>query len=138
MKLAKHKDFDSFSEDLLPTEKSICLRLRHLLMTHFPELKEKFGYGVPYYWLYSRICFIYPASFPYSGMDTGVSFGFARGHLLSNEQGLLHLGDRKEVGYIRLHSEKDIREELLLEILHEAVVLDEEMKRQKTKGGSMP
>lgn len=133
MKLAKHKDFDSFYEDLLPTEKSICLRLRELLMTHFPELREKFGYGVPYYWRYSRICFIYPASFPYSGMESGVAFGFARGHLLSNEHQMLELGERKEVGYIRLHSEKDIREDTLLEILHEAVLLDGEVQRQKLK-----
>ena len=133
MKLAKHKDFDSFYEDLLPTEKSICLRLRELLMTHFPELREKFGYGVPYYWRYSRICFIYPASFPYSGMESGVALGFARGHFLSNEHQMLELGERKEVAYIRLHSEKNIQEDTLLEILHEAVLLDAEVRRQKLK-----
>ncbi|HRI58713.1 MAG TPA: DUF1801 domain-containing protein [Saprospiraceae bacterium] len=138
MKLAKHKDFDSFYEDLLPAEKSICLRLRDLLMTNFPELTEKFGYGVPYYWRYSRICFIYPASFPYSGMEVGVAFGFTRGHLLSNQQALLDLGDRKEVGYVRLIAEKDIQEEILLEVLHEAVLLDEALQQQKVKGRSMP
>lgn len=131
MKLAKHKDFDSFYEDLLLSEKSICLRLRELLLTNFPELREKFGYGVPYYWRHSRICFMYPASFPYSGMEAGMAFGFVRGHLLSNEQGLLDFGERKEVAYIRLLSEKDIREELLLEILHEAVLLDEELAKRK-------
>ncbi|MBV6439512.1 MAG: hypothetical protein EPGJADBJ_01153 [Saprospiraceae bacterium] len=132
MKLAKHKDFDSFYADLLPAEKSVCLRLRDLLGEHFPELREKFAYGVPYYWRYSRICFIYPSSFPYSGMETGVAFGFARGQLLSNEQGLLDLGERKEVGYVRLLSEKDIREEPILELLHEAVLLDAEIERQKS------
>lgn len=131
MKLAKHKDFDSFCEDLLLSEKSICLRLRELLLTNFPELREKFGYGVPYYWRHSRICFMYPASFPYSGMEAGMAFGFVRGHLLSNEQGLLDFGERKEVAYIRLLSEKDIREEPLLEILHEAVLLDEELAKRK-------
>lgn len=131
MNLAKHKDFESFFEDLLPTEKSICERIRNLLLTNFPELKEKFGYGVPYYWRFSRICFLYPASFPYSGINSGVAFGFARGRLLSNDQGLLDLGGRKEVAYIRLLSEKDIREEPLLEILHEAVLLDREMAVKK-------
>ncbi len=131
MNLAKHKDFESFFEDLLPAEKSICERIRNLLQTNFPELKEKFGYGVPYYWRFSRICFLYPASFPYSGINSGVAFGFARGRLLSNDQGLLDLGGRKEVAYIRLLSEKDIREEPLLEILHEAVLLDREMAVKK-------
>ncbi|MBK7939960.1 MAG: DUF1801 domain-containing protein [Lewinellaceae bacterium] len=102
-----------------------------MLQTNFPELKEKFGYGVPYYWRFSRICFLYPASFPYSGINSGVAFGFARGRLLSNDQGLLDLGGRKEVAYIRLLSEKDIREEPLLEILHEAVLLDREMAVKK-------
>lgn len=140
MKLAKHKDFDSFYAELLPAEKSVCLRLRDLLTGHFPEFREKFAYGVPYYWRYSRICFIYPASFPYSGMESGVAFGFARGHLLANEQGLLDLGERKEVGYVRLFSEKDIREEPLLELLHEAVLLDAEIERQRSKKrrASMP
>lgn len=131
MNLLKHKDFDSFYETLLSTEKSVCDRLRSLLLGNFPELKEKFGYGVPYYWRFSRICFLYPASFPYSGIDTGVAFGFTRGHLLSNEQGLLDLGTRKEVAYIRILSEKDIREEPLLEILHEAILIDEELRRKK-------
>lgn len=131
MYLAKYKDFESFFEDLLPAEKSVCERLRSLLLTNFPELREKFGYGVPYYWRFSRICFLYPASFPYSGMDSGVAFGFTRGHLLSNHQGLLDLGGRKEVAYVRLLSEKDIREEPLLEILHEAVLLDREMAVKK-------
>lgn len=127
MNLAKHKDFDSFFDALLPSEKSICFRLRELLLANFPEMKEKFAYGVPYYWLFSRICFMYPASFPYSGIESGVTFGFARGHLLSNEQGLLDLGTRKEVAYIRILSEKDIKEGTLLEILHEAVLLDREL-----------
>lgn len=131
MNLAKHKAFDSFFDALLPVEKSICLRLRELLLTNFPEMKEKFAYGVPYYWLFSRICFMYPASFPYSGIESGMAFGFARGHLLSNEQGLLDLGARKEVAYIRILSEKDIQEEPLLEILHEAVLLDRELAGRK-------
>ncbi|MCB0528278.1 MAG: DUF1801 domain-containing protein [Saprospiraceae bacterium] len=131
MHLAKHKDFDSFYAALLPEEKRICGHLRDLLLLNFPELKEKFGYGVPYYWRFSRICFLYPASFPYSGMASGVAFGFTRGHLLSNEQGLLDLGTRKEVAYARLLHAKDIREDALLEIIHEAVLLDAEMARKK-------
>lgn len=131
LKLHKFKDFDTFYEALLPSEKSICLRLRRLILDNFPEWREQFGYGVPYYHRRSRICFIYPSSFPYSGQADGVAFGFTRGHLLSNEQGLLEMGDRKEVAYIRLLLEKDIRENVLLEILHEAVLLDEAFYLEK-------
>lgn len=131
MVLNKFKDFDTFYDALLPTEKAICQRLRGLVLDNFPELREQFGYGVPYYHRHSRVCFFYPASFPYSGQSEGVALGFARGHLLSNEQGLLDMGDRKEVAYVHLHSARDIREDLLLEVLHEAVLLDDDLHRAK-------
>ncbi len=131
MNLHKFKDFDTFFETLLPAEKGICEQLRCLILDNFPNLREKFGYGVPYYHQHSRICFIYPASFPYSGRKQGVALGFTRGHLLSNEQGLLEMGARKEVGYVHLLTQKDIREDTLLEMLHEAVLVDAEL-REKT------
>lgn len=131
MKFAKYKDFDTFLEAILPTEQAICLRLRDLILGNFPELKEKFSYGAPFYHGKSRICFLYPASLPYSGIVSGVSFGFNRGHLLSNAHGLLDLGDRKEVAYVSLLQEKEIREDILVEMLHEAVLLDVEMAKKK-------
>lgn len=131
MVLHKFKDFDSFCEALLPAEKAVCNRLRDLILENFPEVREKFGYGVPYYHRFSRICFMYPASFPYSGHSDGVALGFTRGHLLSNDQGLLDMGDRKEVGYVLLRQTGDIRESPLLDMLHEAVLLDEDVFREK-------
>ena len=133
MKLAKHKDFDSFLEAILPTEQAICVRLRGLVLGNFPELKEKFAYGAPFYHRNSRICFLYPASLPSSGINIGVSFGFNRGHLISNEHGLLEMGDRKEVGYLKVQQESDIREDIFLEMLHEAVILDAEMGGNKKR-----
>lgn len=124
VKLAKHKDFDSFLDALTPEERNICLRLREMILGNFPQLKETWGYGAPYYTGKRRICFLYPSSLPYSGLEKGVNFGFAQGSRLSNIQGLLDLGDRKEVAYIPVLSEKDIQESPFLEILHEAVLLD--------------
>ncbi|MFN0215188.1 MAG: DUF1801 domain-containing protein [Saprospiraceae bacterium] len=124
MKFAKHRDFDSFLEALTPSEQEICLRLRNLILQNFPNLRETWAYGAPFYKGRGRICFLYPASLPYSGVKSGVNFGFNRGHLLSNEQGLLQMGDRKEVAYIPVLFEKDIQEVLFLEILHEAVIID--------------
>ena len=103
----------------------ICSRMRALILEHFPELREKFAYGVPYYHRNTRVCFLYPASLPYSGIASGVSFGLTKGHLLSNHQGLIDMGDRKEAGYIRILTARDIQEDLFLEILYEAVMLDE-------------
>jgi hypothetical protein len=124
MKFAKHKDFDSFLDAIAPVERAICQRLRYLIISHFPELKETWAYGVPYFKGHRRICFLYPASLPFSGLEAGVNFGFTRANQLSNEHGLLNLGNRKEVAYITVLSEKEIQEDLFLEILHEAVILD--------------
>ncbi len=131
MKLAKHKDFDTFLEAILPAEQAICNHLRTLILENFPELKEKFSYGVPYYFGNTRICFMYPASFPYCGFAEGVNLGFARGHLMSNEHGLLDMGSRKEVGYVLLRREAEVPAAVLLEMLHEAVLLDAEMAGNK-------
>ncbi len=131
MKLAKYKDFESFLEAITAEEQVICLRLRDLILGNFPEMNEKFSYGAPFYHRNSRVCFLYPASLPYSGIDTGVSFGFNRGHLMSNEQGLLQMGTRKEVGYVSVVLESDIQEDIFVEMLHEAILLDDEMVRVK-------
>lgn len=133
MKFAKYKDFDAFFEDLLPSEQAICAMMRSLILEHFPELKEKFSYGAPFYHLNSRVCFLYPASLPYSGIETGVNFGLNRGHLLSNQDGLLEFADRKEVAYIRLEKPGDIQANRILEILHEAVLVDAAMATNKKR-----
>ncbi|MBK8555858.1 MAG: DUF1801 domain-containing protein [Lewinellaceae bacterium] len=129
MPFAKYKDFDSFYDALLPAEQPIVLRLRELIQNNFPELRERFGYGVPFYHGHARVCLIYPASVPYSGAKEGVWLGLTRGNLLSNQQGLLQFSaSRKIVGSVHFLSEEDIREALILEILEEAVLLDEEMR----------
>ncbi len=133
MKFAKYKDFDAFFEALLPSEQAICAILRQLILDHFPELQEKFSYGAPFYHLNSRVCFLYPASLPYSGIETGVNFGLNRGHLLSNEDGMLEFADRKEVAYIHLEKPGDIQTNRILEILHEAILLDEAMATNKKR-----
>lgn len=125
VKFATHKDFDSFLEALPPVEQIICLRLRMLILEHCPGLKETWAYGAPFYKGRRRICFLYPASLPYSGLKEGVNFGFNRANLLSNLHGLLDPGERKEVAYIRINTPKDIQENLLLEILQEAVLVDQ-------------
>jgi len=124
VKFAKFKNFDSFLDALTPVERGI--RIRGLILDNFPELKETWAYGAPFFKGRKRICFLYPASLPYSGVKEGVNFGFTRANFLSNDHGLLDIGDRKEVAYIAVLAEKDIREDLFLEILHEAIILDME------------
>jgi hypothetical protein len=61
---------------------------------------------------------------PFSGIQEGVNLGFTRGYQLSNDHGLIQMGQRKEVGYICLTNVSSVSSEQLLEILHEAILLD--------------
>lgn len=59
------------------------------------------------------------------GPKTGVEFGFPKGYLLSNEQGVLDFAGRKEVAVIQYTSVADIDARVLLEIIQEAVFVDD-------------
>jgi len=120
--------------DLPASERKLVEALRSIVLST-AELEEKLSYGVPYYYRHSRICFIWPASAGAAGIEEGVLFGLCRGHMLSNAQGILEKGGRKEVYVITLRSLSDIRPELLREIIHEAIIVDEEVARMKKRSG---
>lgn len=117
---------DAFFCDLPRDEKEIALRLRQMVLATAPVFLEKFSYGVPYYFRRSRVACIWPASAP-GGPKRGVFLGICRGHLMSNEQGIIEMGNRKEFGLIRYFDVKEIQEEPLMEILQEAILVDEEI-----------
>ncbi len=119
-----------FILDLPSSEQSLAGRLRGLILECIPDVEERLSYGVPYFYRFSRICFIWPASAPNSGHDEGVLLGFCRGHLLSNENGLFDMGQRKEVGIVQYRSLREIDEDAVRETLYEAVLADEEMGRK--------
>lgn len=125
MTFAKHDNFESFFAALLPEEQAVVTRLRTLILEHFPRWREKMSYGVPYYFGRRRICFIWPASVPPSGLAAGVCLGFAQGYRLADPCGLLDMGGRKEVGMIVFLHEKDVREGAVLELLEAAGQTDE-------------
>lgn len=120
----KHK-IEKYISELPVDEKKIVKRLRKIVLETLPGVIEKFSYGVPYYFGNSRICFIWPASSAGGKINSGVSFGFCKGYLLSNEQGLLKRGGRTQVFTISFNDTKDIKPALLKEILAEAMMLDE-------------
>ncbi len=59
--------------------------------------------------------------------DEGIEFAFTRGNELSNEQGLLEDRGRKQVRGVVFKSLSDIPFRTLMEILQEAIVLDEKV-----------
>ena len=123
-------DLDVFFHDLPRGEKEIALRLRELVLAAAPDFEEKFSYGVPYYFRHSRITCIWPASAP-GGPKRGVFISICRGHLMSNTQGLIEMGNRMQFGLIRYYDVKEIKAEPLMEILQEAIMVDDEIFRAK-------
>jgi hypothetical protein len=116
---------EEYISKLPDNEKKLLIKLRKIVLETLPGVKEKFSYGVPYYFGNTRICFIWPASSPCSRLEKGVVLGFCKGYLLSNEQGILEQGGRTQVYTITYTSEKQIRQKVLKEILAEAMMLDE-------------
>ena len=50
-----------------------------------------------------------------------------------HEQGIIEMGNRKRFGLIRYFDVKEIKEDPILEILHEAIIVDDGLKLLKRK-----
>ncbi len=100
--------------------------LRDIVFECIPNVKEKLSYNVPFYSLRKRICFIWPASVLWGKKQTytGVRFGLTSGYLLADEHGYLEQGDRKQVYWRDIKSQRDIQEPILKELLYQAVEVD--------------
>lgn len=122
------QSIEAFLYDLPATERDICFRLRDIILGAAPDFDEQFSYGVPYYFRNRRVCCIWPASAK-GGPRQGVFLGLCQGNLLSNEQGIIEMGNRKQFGLIRFYAVGEIRELILLEIVQEAILIDTELKR---------
>jgi hypothetical protein len=95
------------------------MKYLHNLMMDQPGIRSKISFKTPFYYRNSWICYIYPQK------KGGIEFAFTRGQELSNEQGILDARGRKEVAGLYLKSIDDIPSESLLEVIQEAILLDE-------------
>jgi hypothetical protein len=133
-------DWQEFEAALPRNEKLIFKRLRHLILETEPRLVETKSYGVPYYSRHKRICFIWPVSAPdapkaKNQKDDGtlVSIGFCYGNQLSNDQNILLSEGRKQVYIVRIKNLRQLEriEPFIVELVHEAFLLDELQIRKK-------
>jgi hypothetical protein len=128
------KTFEDFYYQLTDDEKAITDQLKQIVLSTAPGFREKISYGVPYYFLHTRVCYIWPASVK-PGPRSGVVLGFCQGQLLSEEHTMLERENRKIIATITFHSLKEIKPAILKRILYEAILIDEETaKMKKTKG----
>jgi hypothetical protein len=101
-------------------QKEIMLYLHDLIMKH-PGITTKISYGLPFYYRKSWICYLNPTK------NGGVELAFTRGNELSNEQGLLDSKGRKQVSGITFYQINNLPHNSILEILQEAMLLDEKV-----------
>jgi len=98
-------------------QRAILFYLHELLSEQ--NLISKIRYKVPFYYSKSWICYLNPVK------PGGVELAFIRGNELSNAQGLLDHKDRKMVAGITITTLSDLPKTAILEIIQEAIVLDE-------------
>ncbi|MDX1642608.1 MAG: DUF1801 domain-containing protein [Balneolaceae bacterium] len=122
----KIKSLGEFLDLLSQEELTIVEHLREIIFEELPDCKEKLAYNVPFYYRHSRICFLWPASVPWGGVEKGVALGFCKGHLISNEVGYLEKRNRKQVRSKTFTSENQIEPNLLKSYLLEAKEIDEQ------------
>jgi hypothetical protein len=126
------KSFEDFYYGISKEEKAMVDRLRNIIQNTSPKFVEKISYGVPYYFLHTRVCYIWPASVK-PGPKAGVVLGLCNGQLLSNDQKILELEGRKVIATITYLSLKEIKDNIVREILNEAILVDEELAKSKLK-----
>lgn len=91
----------------------------HKLLTHELNLVAKVTFNNPSYYRKSWICYLKPIK------QDKIELGFFRGSELSNSQGVLKSKGRKQLLSIDLANLDENSTEILMEVFHEAILLDE-------------
>ena len=128
----KFQSIDDLLTFIPKEELKIVKRLRELIFTCMPSCKEKLAYNVPYYYHYSRICFIWPGSVPWGKIkENGVKLGFCQGNLLSDEINYLEKENRKQVYTKTFKHFKEIEVDILKSYLFQAIEIDQKNHQKK-------
>lgn len=103
---------------------------RHRLLTLDDRIREEWKYGVPMYRYHGIVAYLstVPRK-PY------IHIGLAEGVHLSDVGCLLTGHDRKQIRHLQIHRVADADREGVLEILHEALLLDEQRHAAKAGKG---
>ncbi|MBL7944817.1 MAG: DUF1801 domain-containing protein [Flavobacteriales bacterium] len=115
--------------DFLPAdERALTERLRELIISEVPELKERLSFNVPFYKGRRDVCFLWPASVLWGRTKTyeGVRFGLSYGSLVPGCEPYLQRGERKQVCWRDLQELTDHDERRIRALLRAAVVVDQE------------
>ncbi len=124
------KTINDFLDYLPEPELKLVNILRQIILKAIPECTEKLAYNVPFYYKFSRICYIWPASVPWGGITEGVALGFCQGNQLVNPDHYLSGEENKVVRSKTFRAAAEIDTELLRDFLFEAAIINEQSKRK--------
>jgi hypothetical protein len=101
----------------------------HRIFTEELFLSDKLRYKIPFYYRKSWVCYLNPIK------DEGIELAFPRANELSNDQGILDFKGRKQVAGIDVFRTSEIPLEAIMEILNEAIILDDTKQYQSKRNG---
>jgi hypothetical protein len=114
-------------EKLPQDERIIVDVLRHIIIGNLPlDFKEKISFGVPFFYGKKGICIIWPATVPRGGIRKGVLLGFWYGNKLKDNENYLTHGTNKQIFYKIFYTPEEIEDKPILQLLKEAVELDQQ------------
>lgn len=117
---------ERYIEDAPEKYRETLYVLREIILNSSPFIEEKIAYTVPFFKHFGMLCYI-------AHGKRGVEVGFWRGNELSDVQGALTRDERKIVRSLVYQKPEDIDEQILMEILQEAMMLNEEKFKMKRK-----
>lgn len=113
---------EEFISDQPNQLKTILKKLHNLIISSSPYIEYRLVYGIPFYYGKKRIFYINP-------QKQSVDLGFCEGYLLS-ENPVLKTKNRKQVKTIGFKSIDEIQEDIVLPIIHEAILIDQLHKKR--------
>lgn len=114
---------EEFIEEQPENLKPLIRKLHNLITSASPYIDDRLVYGIPFYYGKKRIFYIAP-------QKKSVDLGFCEGHLLSENQ-ILETKNRTQVKTIRFNNINEINAEIILPLIHEAIIIDENRNSKK-------
>lgn len=119
--------------EILPNEERLIVDiLRQIISENLPaRFKEKISFNVPFFYGKKGVCIIWPSTIPRGGIKKGVLLGFWYGNKLKDTDNFLTHGTNKQIFYKIYYSADEIEEAPIINLLKEAVELDNKWQLNK-------
>ena len=126
--MPKYQDISEYIESKDKSLRPLLMYIRKLIMRSHPQIQEKIAWNIPFFYCLDFLCYLGVIK-----KTNVVEVCFVKGFHLSDEAGLLDAKGRKLVKGITFTNFRDFeeKEEAFLEILQEAILLNETKPEMK-------